>query len=215
MEKFVNPKEPTLFRSPFLEFFAKTNALITFSYLSIYMALLIWISSFSLISPGAANLILLYISGIFMWTFFEYVLHRYLFHLGGESAAVKKLTYTLHGIHHDQPREERWVFMPPAPGTIFIAFFFGVFWLLMREYSFLFLAGFLNGYMIYAFMHFGIHLKRPVKGFKFLWRHHALHHHKYPNKAFGVSSILWDIVFRTMPPSNKEMTHTGSPSVTN
>ncbi|MDZ7659917.1 sterol desaturase family protein [Fodinibius sp.] len=32
------------------------------------------------------------------------------------------------------------------------------------------------------------------------YRHHTLHHYKYPDKAFGVSTTLWDRVFGTMPP---------------
>jgi len=28
---------------------------------------------------------------------------------------------------------------------------------------------------------------------------HAIHHYKYPEKAFGVSSPLWDFVFGTLP----------------
>ena len=209
MEKSVVPENTTLFSSPFLEFFARTNTLLTFIYLTVYITLLIWPSTRTISWLSIGNSLALYVSGIFIWTFFEYILHRYIFHLAGELAAVKKFTDTLHGIDHDQKREERRVFMPPVPGTLFIGFFFGVFWLIMRQYSFLFLAGFLNGYMIYAFMHFFIHLKRPVKGLKFLWRHHALHHHKYPEKAFGISSPFRDIVFGTMPPAKKEMSNNG------
>jgi sterol desaturase/sphingolipid hydroxylase (fatty acid hydroxylase superfamily) len=149
---------------------------------------------------GMLSSVLLFISGVFVWTFFEYLLHRYLFHLRGYSEFIKRFTYTLHGIHHEFPRSERWVFMPPLPGTLFILVFYGLFWILLRDYTFIFLAGFLNGYLIYVGIHYLIHLKKPINGFKFLWRHHALHHHKYPDKAFGVSSTFWDHVFHTMPP---------------
>jgi sterol desaturase/sphingolipid hydroxylase (fatty acid hydroxylase superfamily) len=72
--------------------------------------------------------------------------------------------------------------------------------LLFGKLTFIFLAGFILGYLVYANIHFYIHLHRPIKRFSFFWRHHSLHHYKYPDKAFGVSSPLWDIIFGTMPP---------------
>ncbi len=38
----------------------------------------------------------------------------------------------------------------------------------------------------------------PVRLF-YLKRYHRLHHFKTPEKRFGVSNPLWDIVFRTKP----------------
>ncbi|MGB3618930.1 MAG: sterol desaturase family protein, partial [Catalinimonas sp.] len=32
-----------------------------------------------------------------------------------------------------------------------------------------------------------------------LWVHHSIHHFKDDERAFGVSSPLWDWVFGTMP----------------
>lgn len=57
------------------------------------------------------------------------------------------------------------------------------------------------GYAIYLFIHYVVHARKPPKNFlKYLWTHHSLHHYVFEDRAFGVSSPLWDIIFKTMPP---------------
>lgn len=48
-------------------------------------------------------------------------------------------------------------------------------------------------------MHYAIHAFAPPKEMKALWRNHHLHYYKYPEKGFGVSSLLWDTIFQTLP----------------
>ena len=196
-------KKVALFRNPLLSLLSQTNRGITTSYILLYagMCWLIYYQ-FNSVLP-IAYLVLFAFLGLLSWTLFEYILHRYLFHLHGNSAIVKRFTFVMHGVHHEHPKEEKWVFMPPAPGTLFILVFASFFYLLMGKEGIVFLSGFLIGYLIYSTIHYYIHLKRPSKRFAFFWRHHSLHHYKYPDKAFGVSSPLWDVVFRTMPPGRK------------
>jgi len=139
------------------------------------------------------------------WTFFEYLFHRYINHLDHffpESKFAQKLSYTLHGIHHEYPRDKERLIMPPLPGILIIGILFGTFYAIMGPYAYIYLPGFVTGYLIYVVIHYGTHKFKPPKTLKFLWRHHALHHYKYPERAFGVSTTLWDHVFRTMPPKN-------------
>ena len=71
----------------------------------------------------------------------------------------------------------------------------------MGNYAFAFFPGFVVGYLGYVFTHFAIHKFRKPKNFLgYVWDHHNLHHFKHDDKAFGVSSPLWDYVFGTMPP---------------
>ncbi|MEX2379667.1 MAG: sterol desaturase family protein, partial [Vicingaceae bacterium] len=45
----------------------------------------------------------------------------------------------------------------------------------------------------------------PPKNFlKQLWIHHSIHHYQEDDKAFGVSSPLWDYVFGTMPSKKRK-----------
>ena len=62
---------------------------------------------------------------------------------------------------------------------------------------------FFLGYLLYSFVHRATHVAKPPKNFKYIWKHHSLHHFKYPDKAFGVSTTFWDRVFGTMPPTEK------------
>ena len=100
--------------------------------------------------------------------------------------------------------------MPPVPSLIISSIVFGLMffagWLLeLQEYVLVFFPGFLLGYLLYGTMHYAIHAwNPPFKWMKALWRNHHLHHYKEQEKGFGVSSTLWDLVFRTMFDKNKE-----------
>ncbi|WP_242689142.1 sterol desaturase family protein [Pedobacter sp. SYSU D00535] len=147
-----------------------------------------------------------------VWTLFEYFAHRYLFHFEAESELGKKIIYIFHGNHHEYPRDRERLFMPPVPSIILATVVFSLIYLgsyLLAgsgSYAFVFFPGFLIGYLIYVSMHYAIHAFAPPRALKGLWRNHHLHHYKYPEKAFGVSSVFWDIIFRTLPESEKKET---------
>lgn len=135
------------------------------------------------------------------WTLVEYILHRYVFHFVNENPTVQRVHYMIHGVHHDYPNDKERLIMPPVPSLIIAALFFGVFYLFFGWAVFALLPGFILGYLSYALMHYSIHaFKPPFPWLKNVWRHHHLHHHKYPDKAYGVSSPFWDHIFGTVPP---------------
>jgi sterol desaturase/sphingolipid hydroxylase (fatty acid hydroxylase superfamily) len=199
--KNQTPQNEELFRSPLMKFLSFTNRQITVTYISVYIIVLFYFQFTLSKTYSFLFLALSFFAGIIFWTLFEYILHRFLFHIKGESKAIKRFAYLMHGIHHDKPRVENWVFMPPFPGTLYIFIFGVLFYGLFNKLSFVILAGFISGYLIYSNIHFYIHLKRPIKRFSFFWKHHSIHHYKHPDKAFGVTSPFWDIVFGTMPPA--------------
>ncbi len=193
-----------IFNNPFLEKLTKTSPTITLVYYSLITLLLLVIGGkyFGIPVP---LILLFYFGGFLYWTLFEYFMHRYLFHLDEhvDGKRAKRFQFIVHGIHHDHPRDLERMFMPPVPGTLIIAILLGIHFLIMGNFSFFFTAGMVTGYMCYAYIHFSVHHKRPNPRFRKLWQHHALHHYRYHDKAFGVSSPLWDIVFGTMPPKEK------------
>lgn len=192
-------KKGRVFNNSFLESLTKTSFTITFTFYPLIVCALIGMHILygDLALMGS---ILLYVIGFFYWTLFEYLMHRYLFHFVSERKWVQKFHYVIHGIHHDYPRDEERLFMPPVPGLLIASLLLGVLYLLMGQMAFLFEAGMLTGYLIYVYIHYMVHAKRPVRGIRFLWTHHAKHHYSDPEKAFGVSSPLWDYIFGTMPP---------------
>lgn len=149
-------------------------------------------------SYNFVELALIFASGIFFWTFIEYLIHRYLFHDFEEKLISKKIQYLIHGIHHASP--ENTIFIPLLLRIGLLSILFFVFKLIIGLKVFIFFAGFLTGFSTYSFLHFAIHTIEKPKFFNYLWEHHKAHHYKYPNKAFGTSTRIWDMIFQTMPP---------------
>lgn len=190
-----------LFTNPFLEALTKSSALeSTLSSIGIAICC-IWVGL--KISPGftAGKVATWFLVGLITWSLFEYLLHRYLFHLS-ETAfkGSARLTYILHGVHHEYPNDAQRTLMPFVPKVLFSLVFFGIFYLLLGKFGPFFSAGFIIGYYLYSIIHYSIHRFKAPKMLKSLWTHHHLHHHLHDDKAFGVSSVLWDKVFDTMPP---------------
>jgi sterol desaturase/sphingolipid hydroxylase (fatty acid hydroxylase superfamily) len=201
----TKPKEANarIFKSPFLEALTKTSPSITLIFYSTIIILLLLIGlKWSHVSRSIMPVV--YISGVLFWTLFEYFMHRYIFHINSHFKKTDRFQYIIHGVHHQHPRDEERVFMPPVPGLLITAIIWWINFLIMGNYTFFFTAGMVTGYMFYAYIHYSVHNKPPNPRFRKLWQHHALHHYKYQDKAFGVSSPLWDIVFGTMPPREKK-----------
>jgi sterol desaturase/sphingolipid hydroxylase (fatty acid hydroxylase superfamily) len=141
-----------------------------------------------------------FLGGVFFWTFIEYVLHRFVFHYHPSSAWGQKLHFLAHGVHHDYPNDSTRLVMPPTVSIPLAILFYGLFSLLIPGGALaVFYAGFLFGYVCYDTIHYAVH-HAPMKG-KFLrWikHHHLLHHYLDNGRGFGVSTPLWDHVFRTM-----------------
>jgi 4-hydroxysphinganine ceramide fatty acyl 2-hydroxylase len=148
---------------------------------------------------------LTFLGGMLFWSLFEYIAHRFIFHLVSEKKGLQKFAYTLHGNHHHYPRDKQRLFMPPVPSIILASAIFGLMYLFMRQNTFMFFPGFILGYLMYGTMHYAIHAwNPPFKWMKGLWRNHHLHHYKNEHHGFGVSSTIWDHVFGTMFDLKKE-----------
>ena len=192
-----------LFRYPFLEVFTKAPPAVSASIYGCVVLLFLYKAVNLPITDHLGTAVLIFIGAVFSWTLFEYFAHRYLFHLDvhfPNSKLAAKLAYLFHGIHHEYPHDMDRILMPPLPGLIIISTLFLFFSLLMGPYVYLFIPGFMTGYLFYTFVHFKTHALKVPSFLKRQKKHHAIHHYKHPDKAFGVSSPIWDWVFGTMPP---------------
>ena len=197
-DKIKNKGQARLFQSEYLEIMTKTHPLVIYSiYFPIIAFLLYYGDAYKQLS--AMNEVLLFISGAFFWTLFEYLMHRYMFHIISENPRLQKIIYKLHGVHHEFPRDKERLFMPPVPSIIVACIMFSITYSIMGWNALAFFPGFVFGYLLYGSMHFAIHAFPPPRALKALWRNHHLHHYKSDAQGFGVSSVLWDIVFRTVP----------------
>jgi sterol desaturase/sphingolipid hydroxylase (fatty acid hydroxylase superfamily) len=193
-----------IFRNPFLERLTKTNPT---QNVIVYGGVIIGLLALARFRVGleALGLAGLFAVGLLSWTLAEYLLHRYLFHWVSEAKWSQRFHFIMHGSHHEYPRDKERLLMPPVPGLLMAGILFGFFYLVflligIPKTTFGFFPGFFTGYLLYSFVHRATHVMRPPKRFRKLWMHHSLHHYRYPDKAFGVSSTFWDRVFGTMPP---------------
>jgi sterol desaturase/sphingolipid hydroxylase (fatty acid hydroxylase superfamily) len=203
-QKIHNKGQAQLFKNGYLEYLTKTHPLVIWG---MYLPVLILLPYYSISTVGFSGLttFLVFMGGIFFWTFTEYILHRFAFHHHPSTERGKKINYVMHGNHHEYPRDRERLFMPAAPSIIIASVFFSVFFLALGKYVFAFFPGFMLGYLIYGSMHYAIHAwNPPFKWMKGLWRNHHLHHYKHADLGFGVSSTLWDHVFGTMYDLKKE-----------
>lgn len=188
-----------LFNNPVLE-------RLTRAHYSVTLAILVAIATFLLYWSGVrigfstGTMIALFLAGYFGWTLAEYLLHRFVFHMAPTNKIKNAIQYTLHGVHHEYPKDKSRIIMPPAGALLIGGVLFLMFWIPMQQYAFAFVPGFLMGYVTYAFMHYAIHAYQPPKNFlRVLWVNHGIHHYKDDDRGFGVSSPLWDFIFGTLP----------------
>lgn len=208
--KINHDKEPIrLFKSDFLEFFTHISPIAVLAIWSPVITYLLYQAFRDAGSPSNVWLIApAILLGLFIWTFAEYTLHRFLFHLPPSSPTAERISFMFHGIHHAQPAIKTRLVMPPVVSIPMAALFWALFYLI---FNFGFHAGwwtapvfaaFMIGYLAYDMIHYATHhLPMRSRVLKFLKRHHMLHHMRTPEARFGVSSPLWDIIFKTLPAS--------------
>jgi sterol desaturase/sphingolipid hydroxylase (fatty acid hydroxylase superfamily) len=202
--KIHNKGQAQIFRNQYLEYLTKTHPVVIWG---MYLPVIIYLPYYSNSQLAFPVLIVVFVfaMGIFFWTFFEYVMHRFVFHWVSDSPHAQKISYVLHGNHHEFPRDRQRLFMPPVPSFIIASVIFLIMYGLMANYVFIFFPGFLLGYLIYGSMHYAIHAwNPPFKWMKPIWRNHHLHHYKSDEQGFGVSSHIWDKIFRTSFNMEKE-----------
>src|SRR6202012_2594555 len=151
-----NKGQAQLFKNQYLEMLTKTHPLVIWG---MYLPII----GFSLYYSGEKygysipHILLVFLIGMFFWTFFEYLMHRYVFHWVSENERAKKVIYVMHGNHHHFPRDKERLFMPPVPSLIISSILFLLMRLIIGPNVFSFFPGFLLGYLLYGSMHYAIH----------------------------------------------------------
>jgi len=157
---------------------------------------LLWLGARWGLSIAAS--VALYGAGLGLWSLLEYVIHRFSFHLTPRTRLQVAFGYLVHGVHHAFPDDaRRWV-MPLVVTIPAGAVIFGSLWLILGRLAMPVFAGVMHGYLTYDTLHYAIHRGlMPTRIGAYLRRHHLQHHYAVPERNFGVSSPLWDFVFRT------------------
>ena len=194
-----------MFENDFLEFFSHIHPA-TPVVLFIPLTILLIYFSYTSYELSVLTITGLFAFGIFIWTFLEYTLHRFVFHYEPKSAMGKRMHFMLHGVHHDYPNDGTRLVMTPAISVPFALFFYGVLWLLLGStYVHSTFAGLIFGYVCYDMIHYATHHFPMKNGLALkLKQHHMRHHYQDDTSGYGVSSPFWDYVFGTRQKKNKQ-----------
>ena len=199
-EEFAPKNKGTkrLFQNPILEKLTRTHIAVPLTIFAIYSCgLLAW--SVANTSLSAFQTIGLFVLGVISFTWVEYMVHRYVFHMKTYTAVRAKFQYTIHGVHHEYPKDKDRLAMPPLLSVTIATVLLLLFRLVMGDFAFAFLPGFIVGYAAYLAIHYMVHAFAPPKNFlKALWINHGIHHYKDGDLIYGVSSPLWDYIYGTM-----------------
>ena len=140
---------------------------------------------------------LLFVAGIFAWTFAEYAIHGWLGH------RFRTFATPLHAVHHEDPHAVFTVgaWIPVAFVTIAAIAIFG------NSAGVYALCGIVAGFVLYEAVHYRIHFAQPSNRLEARLRaRHLAHHLRAPGAIFGVTTALWDSLFGTEP-GHAEMEH--------
>ena len=201
-------REPIrIFKSDFMEFFTHIHPLVI---VAIWAPVMLYFLIGSIIwrvpQSTPVYIPLGFAIGLVVWTFAEYSLHRFVFHFRPRSEFQKRILFLSHGIHHAQPMSKTRLVMPPVVSIPLSIFFYGIFYLCVAiilgrsQWVAPVYSGFAAGYLTYDLLHYSMHHFR-MKGayLQFIRKFHMRHHAQTPDKRFGVSSPIWDLVFGTRP----------------
>ncbi len=193
-----SPESVRMFKSDFLEGLSKVHFTVPLFFWVPVILLLSYRALFQL-HVSVFNYLEMFFLGLFVWTFAEYILHRFVFHYVPKAPWALRIHFIFHGVHHDYPSDAKRLVMPLSASIPMALGLFFLFKLVLPvNYIYAFFPGFLLGYLVYDMTHYAIHHFNFKGSFwKKIKQHHMLHHYSDASKGYGVSSPIWDKVFRS------------------
>ena len=140
--------------------------------------------------------VVLFFTGLMVFSFFEYIAHRFWMH--GKKEAHPGKTPDLHLHHHKHPTELR--ITPGMRNCLLLGDVLLISMACWFDNYFTLFTGFYSGFVCYCFMHVILHKPWAGKVFPGLQQSHIHHHCKYPDRCFGICTTSWDELFNTTVP---------------
>lgn len=204
--KFINdPKHLTkpgemlrMFEYDFLEFFSRTP----WYHIGLFWTPIVLFKLWQGLQEASVFEVALYfLLGVVHWTFLEYSLHRFIFHMElymPDSRYLRTLHYIIHGVHHSFPMDkDRLVF----PIILAVPIYYGLWYLFASIYPAIIInslsAGVICAYMCYDMGHYYLHHSQPLQVVEYRKKYHMYHHYKDPDNGYGITTSIWDKVFGT------------------
>ena len=196
---YVSNKNETvrMFESNFMEFFSHVHPATPIILYGPVIALMLYLA-FVQKQLSVLAVFVFFVIGVLTWTLLEYVIHRYVFHYQPKTRWGRMLHFIMHGVHHDYPNDATRLVMPPIISLPLAVIFYIMFWLTLGRFAPAALAGFGFGYVCYDTIHYATHHFQMKRGiWRWLKQYHLRHHYQDDHAGYGVSSPLWDYIFKT------------------
>lgn len=136
---------------------------------------------------------LLFFTGFIVFTFLEYIAHRFWMHGKEDKHPGKSLEQHMH--HHRYPTELK--ITSNMRNRLLLANILLVASACWLDNYFTLFTGFYTGFVFYCFMHVFLHKTWAKKVFPSLQVSHIHHHCKYPDRCFSTCITWWDELFNT------------------
>lgn len=197
-KKFISNSSESqrMFKRDWMEALSKVHFSVP---LFIYVPVILYFGWKGFVVAAITDFLLAIVGGLFVWTFTEYILHRFVFHFVPASNWGQRLHFIFHGVHHDYPNDAKRLVLPPSVSIpLATGFYFLFAAILPTQYLYPFFSAFISGYLFYDISHYALHHANFKSSFwKRLKQHHMLHHYTDATKGYGVSSSFWDKIFRS------------------
>lgn len=180
-----------------LRFFAAKSPLTVLYFVLPYIILVAYLAkdfSYSIFESA-----MLLLGALLYWSFAEYIIHRYFFHLNTKFKTLNYMIGSFHLYHHKNPDDLQvinsgWItamFGLFLHGSIFYIFTGSM------KMTYGLIIGTLIVYYYYEWVHYLVHQKVYEKGLMKYYQDFHLTHHVKAKKNFGQITPIWDFIFRT------------------
>ena len=130
-QRYVSNKNESvrMFESDFMEFFSHVHPATPLIIYVPLMSYMLYLAATARALP-LGLIAALFATGVLIWSFVEYTMHRWVFHYEPKTKWGRFLHFMLHGVHHDYPNDASRLVMPPAVSIPLAFMFYGLFLLL-------------------------------------------------------------------------------------
>ena len=103
-----------MFKSDLLEVLSKVHFTVPIFIFMPVILFCIYKAIFDVHMP-VLTFIELFALGLFIWTFVEYIMHRFVFHYAPpDKPWAQRMHFIFHGVHHDYPSDAKRLVLPPS-----------------------------------------------------------------------------------------------------
>jgi sterol desaturase/sphingolipid hydroxylase (fatty acid hydroxylase superfamily) len=173
----------------------------------VYSAYLLALLGLAFRSHAGGRALAFAAAGAATWSLVEYLVHRYILHVAfpNEGGPMRRWLHCMfdasHADHHARPWDGNYI--NGHLDTLFAAAALVPLSLLAPAYSAsVAVAALLVSYVFEEWVHHAVHFwNLPWRYFQYIRRRHLYHHSRHGARtAYGITSDLWDKVFRTRIP---------------